>query len=75
MANYVFMYVVTKIDIKPRQYKNIEEILYIGKFNLSCIIQCEAITHKLTFITYIYNWPLQPFSQDYGVAYHTTHFV
>ena len=25
--------------------------------------------------TYIHNWPLQPFSQDYGLAYHTTHVV
>ena len=25
--------------------------------------------------TYIYNWPLQPFSQDYGLASHTTHVV
>ena len=24
---------------------------------------------------YVYNWPLQPFSQDYGLASHTTHFV
>ena len=24
---------------------------------------------------YIYNWPLQPFSQDYGLASHTTHVV
>ena len=23
--------------------------------------------------TYIHNWPLQPFSQDYGLASHTTH--
>ena len=25
--------------------------------------------------TYIHNWPLQPFSQDYGLASHTTHVV
>ena len=24
---------------------------------------------------YIHNWPLQPFSQDYGLASHTTHVV
>ena len=26
-------------------------------------------------VTYIHNWPLQPFSQDYGLASHTTHVV
>ena len=25
--------------------------------------------------TYIHNWPLQPFSHDYGLASHTTHVV
>ena len=25
--------------------------------------------------TYIHNWPLQPFSQDYGLGSHTTHVV
>ena len=25
--------------------------------------------------TYIHNWPLQPFSQDYGLASHTTYIV
>ena len=25
--------------------------------------------------TYTHNWPLQPFSQDYGLASHTTHIV
>ena len=25
--------------------------------------------------TYIHNWPLQPFSQGYGLAFHTTHVV
>ena len=25
--------------------------------------------------THIHNWPLQPFSQDYGLACHTTHVV
>ena len=25
--------------------------------------------------TYIHNWPLQPFSQDYGLASHTIHVV
>ena len=25
--------------------------------------------------TYIHNWPLQPFSQDYGLAAQTTHVV
>ena len=29
----------------------------------------------LIHITYIHNWPLQPFSQDYGLASHTTHVV
>ena len=24
---------------------------------------------------YIHNWPLQPFSQDYGLASHTTHVL
>ena len=27
------------------------------------------------YITYIHNWPLQPFSQNYGLASHTTHVV
>ena len=27
------------------------------------------------FNTYIHNWPLQPFSQDYGLASETTHVV
>ena len=30
---------------------------------------------KLYKFTYIHNWPLQPFSRDYGLAYHTTHVV
>ena len=25
--------------------------------------------------TYIHNWPLQPFSQDYGLDSHTTYVV
>ena len=25
--------------------------------------------------TYIHNWPLQPFSQDYGLVSHTAHVV
>ena len=29
----------------------------------------------LPISTYIHNWPLQPFSQDYGLASHTTHVV
>ena len=33
--------------------------------------------HSLLFLihTYIHNWPLQPFSQDYGLASHSTHVV
>ena len=27
-----------------------------------------------TYIAYIHNWPLQPFSQNYALASHTTHF-
>ena len=27
------------------------------------------------YIPYIYNWPSQPFSQDYGLASHDTHVV
>ena len=27
----------------------------------------------LFLYTYIHNWPLQPFSQDYGLVSHTTH--
>ena len=30
---------------------------------------------KFVLHTYIYNWPLQPFSQDNGLASHTTHVV
>ena len=33
----------------------------------------ELITFFAT--TYIHNWPLQHFSQDYGLASHTTHVV
>ena len=37
------------------------------------LINC-AFLH--TYIhTYIHNWPLQPFSMDYGLASHTTHVV
>ena len=33
-------------------------------------------THTCIYVhTYIYNWPLQFFSQDYGLASHTTHVV
>ena len=31
-------------------------------------------SHELSH-TYTHNWPLQPFSQDYGLASHTTHVV
>ena len=27
------------------------------------------------YFTYMHNWPLQPFSQDYGLASHTIHIV
>ena len=27
------------------------------------------------FGTYVHNWPLQPFSQNYGLASYTTHVV
>ena len=27
------------------------------------------------FVTYIHNWPLQTFSQDYDLSSHTTHVV
>ena len=30
---------------------------------------------EILVYTYIHNWPLQPFSQDYGLASHTTHVV
>ena len=29
----------------------------------------------ISIVTYIHNWPLQRFSQDYGLASHTTHVV
>ena len=28
-----------------------------------------------SYYTYIHNWLIQPFSQDYGLAFHTTHVV
>ena len=31
--------------------------------------------NKAWCLTCIHNWPLQPFSQDYGLASHTTHVV
>ena len=30
---------------------------------------------QIQLYTYIHNWSLQPFSQDYGLASHTTHVV
>ena len=40
-------------------------------------IVCEAalIVEYMKINTYIHNWPLQPFNQDYGLASHTTHVV
>ena len=32
-------------------------------------------SYKIRIHTYIHNWPLQPFSQDYGLAAHTIHVV
>ena len=34
-----------------------------------------SVTAILFHVTYIHNWPLQPFSQDYGLASHTTQVV
>ena len=31
--------------------------------------------HKVKEFLYIHNWLLQPFSQDYGLASHSTHVV
>ena len=45
------------------------------------VIRAVLAYHKMipdcfTYIhTYIHNWPLQPFSQDYGQASHTTHVL
>ena len=37
---------------------------------------CHCCQLNVTTIhTYIHNWPLQPFSQDYGLASHATHVV
>ena len=36
------------------------------------------MNHSLKFtvlITYIHNWPLQPFSQDYGLASHSLDYL
>ena len=35
----------------------------------------QVISLISNLFTYIHNWPLQPFSQDFGLASHTTHVV
>ena len=37
--------------------------------------QAPVFPLKMLIHTYIHNWPLQPFSQDYGLVSHTTHVV
>ena len=52
--------------------------LYINNYNYQRIIRQIFVTavKQCTHIhTYIHNWPLQPFSQDYGIVSHITHVV
>ena len=45
------------------------------KINFTChyILLQNSLLNNIH--TYIHNWPLQPFSQDYGLASHTTHVM
>ena len=46
-----------------------EHITYYDDTYLHFIVETK------TFFTYVHNWPLQSFSQDYGLGSHTTHIV
>ena len=49
--------------------------------SIICIKASDIVLHSVLFrclvgiSSYIHNWPLQPFSQDYDLASHTTHIV
>ena len=43
--------------------------------SLKSLITCSVACSIQKMHTYIYNWSLQPFSQDYVLASHTTHVV
>ena len=45
-----------------------------GQYNISHGLTISTQRCQRTY-TYIHNWPLQPFSQDYGLASHTTYVV
>ena len=47
-------------------YKRITQ--FLKKFKIT-------VNFLITPHTYIHNWSLSPFNQDYGLAPHTTHFV
>ena len=43
--------------------------------NMNKIFMYLKVYGSILCITYTHNWPLQPFSQDYTLASHTTHVV
>ena len=50
-----------------RRFTRIRSNISVSDGEFVCIVKNE--------LTYIHNWPLQPFSQDYGLVSHTTHVV
>ena len=53
--------------------KLLQYFSFINLFISICATYCCNIFNLLH--TYIYNWPLQPFSQDYSLASHINHVV
>ena len=52
--------------------------LFVAHFQshiVKLFFYCCGKLHLYNTHTYTYNWPLQPFCQDYGLASHTTHVV
>ena len=57
-------------------YWNQHPEMFLSYYNLFSEIQCTIHTlgrgHSWGLLTYIHNWSLQPFSQDYNLSSHTT---
>ena len=64
--------------ISPQVLKGIPKVENSSEDPMLVLLLAKSSALQLPGIyihTYIHNWPLQPFSQDFGLVPHATHFV
>ena len=70
MTIQIHMAVLTSFLSNNSSEEEERTVLYHDSSKMQSFLAFNSMLH-----TYIHNWPLQPFSQDYGLASYTAHVV